>query len=165
MEKEKLISSDPNGGTFVASLSPVDVAETYSIREVIEGLAARLLARRITPAITERLRTLAEKADSPSATLDDDLEFHSAIVRMCGNSTLIELVDMFCLHSMTFDVRSSQMVVGGEVQLLQTSHDTHAHSVVAESIISGDGYGAEEKLRHYIRCGKNILIKAMMGLD
>lgn len=165
MEHEKLVTSVPNGGTFVASLSPVDVAETYDIREVIEGLAARLLARKITPVEAERLRALAEKVDSQSATLNDDLEFHSAIVNMCGNSRLAELVDTFCLHSMTFDERSRQMVASGNVELLRTNRDLDAHRTVAEAIIQGDGYEAEEKLKLYIRRGKNTLIKALMGLD
>lgn len=165
MEHEKLVTSVPNGGTFVASLSPVDVAETYDIREVIEGLAARLLARKITPAEAEMLRELAKKADSQSATLNDDLEFHSAIIKMCGNSRLAELVDMFCLHSMTFDERSRQMVASGNVQLFQTDRDPDAHCVVAEKIIEGDGYEAEERLKLYIRRGKNTLIKVLMGLD
>lgn len=164
LKREKLVESTPGGGTVVVSLSPVDVAETYDIREVIEGLAVRLLARRITSTEAGIIRKLAARADMPSATLSDDLEFHSAIVRMCGNARLNELVDAFCLHSMTFDERSRQMVAGGDVGILQMDREADAHCMVAEKIINGDANGAEEAIRHYIRHGKNTLIKAMMGL-
>jgi len=165
LHHERLVTSVPNGGTFVAALSPVDVAEMYDLREVLEGLAARLLARRITPAEADVLRELAAKADAPSATLSDDMEFHRAIVSMCGNARLAELVDAFCLHSLTFDERSRQMVASGDVQVLQKDRDVDAHRVVAEKIIAGDASGAEEALKYYIHRGKNILIKALMGLD
>lgn len=165
LEHEKLVTSVPNKGTFVASLSPVDVADIYDIREVIEGLAARLLARRITKGEAELLRDLAAKADDPSATLNEDSEFHSAIVEMCGNDLLGEMVDSFCLHALTLDARSRRMVTRGDVQVLQKDRDVDHHRTVAEKIISGDAKGAEEALKYYIRRGKNILIKALMGLD
>ncbi|OFX15917.1 MAG: hypothetical protein A2Z18_00065 [Armatimonadetes bacterium RBG_16_58_9] len=165
LEREKLVTSIPNKGSFVASLSPVDVAEIYDVREVIEGLAARLLARRITRGESDLLRELAARADSPSATLDDDAEFHSVLIRMSGNKLLADLVDTFCLHALTLDVRSRQMVTSGDVEILQTDRDMDAHRTVAEKIIRGDAKGAEESIKYYIRRGRNILIKALMGLD
>jgi DNA-binding GntR family transcriptional regulator len=165
LKHEKLLSSTTGGGTIVASISPLDVSETYDIREVIEGLAARLLARRITPSEAEILRKKAAKADMASATIDDDLDFHSAIVNMCGNARLVELVDTFCIHSMTFDEHSRQMVVGGNVNILNKDRDSDAHSIVAEKIIKGDGAGAEESLKYYIRHGKITLLMSLMGLE
>ncbi|MBI2842541.1 MAG: GntR family transcriptional regulator [Armatimonadetes bacterium] len=165
LELEKLVTSIPSKGTFVASLSPVDVAEIYDVREVIEGLAARLLARRITRGEADLLRQLAAKADDHSATLNEDAEFHSAIVKMCGNNLLSELVETFCLHALTLDARSRQMVTRGDVHVLQKDRDADHHSVVAEKIISGDAKGAEEALKDYIRRGKNVLIKTLMGID
>lgn len=165
LEHERLVTSTAGSGTFVSPISAVDVAEIYDLREVIEGLAARLLARRITKGEASYLMELAEKADAETATLSDDAEFHSAIVRLCGNNRLADFVDKFCLQSLTFDRRSRQMVSNGDVHVLSDERDTDAHKAVALKITSGDALGAEESIKMYIRHGKNVLVKMLMGLE
>src|SRR5437867_830283 len=44
LEKEGLVRSIPNRGTFIAELSAHDILEIYQIRERLESLAARIAA-------------------------------------------------------------------------------------------------------------------------
>lgn len=49
LELEGLVTSIPNKGTYVNGISRDDVQDIYMIRSRLEGLAARLATRRITP--------------------------------------------------------------------------------------------------------------------
>lgn len=55
---EGLVTLDPGRGAFTPVLSPADVANTFDVLAVLEGLAAELAAAHITQAELEELRAL-----------------------------------------------------------------------------------------------------------
>jgi len=165
LEQEGLISSIPNKGTFVESLRPMDVAEIYDIREVIEGLAARLLARRVTRSQAEILEELAANADDASATVSDDVEFHSAIVRMCGSQRAVEVARSFFLQALTYDEHTRRLASGGDVPVIKGEGVDDAHRAIARSIVEGKSTAAEEAMRAHVRHGKNVVARFLLGLD
>ena len=165
LEREGLVVSVPKKGTFVESMSPLDIADKYDIREMIEGLAARLLARNITRGDADILEELAAKADDPSATVHHDLEFHSAIIEMCGSPNVPEVVGSFCLHAMIYDERTGRLAVDGDTSIFVEGWIVDAHRLVANAIISGDPAAAEEAMRQHIRYGKSVVMKDLLGLE
>lgn len=165
LEQEGLVVAIPNKGTFVESLRPFDVAEIFDIREVIEGLAARLLTRRITRSQTEIIQELARKADGPDATVSDDAEFHFAIVRMSGSPRLMEMVKLFCLQAMTYDDRTNELASEGNVPVIKDGRTPHNHTSLLEKILSGDAAATENAVREHIRFGKNVVARHLLGLD
>ena len=58
LELEGLVTSIPNKGTYVNGISRDDVQDIYMIRSRLEGLAARLATRRITP---EQINEMEER--------------------------------------------------------------------------------------------------------
>lgn len=58
LEMDNLIESQPHKGYRVTRILPEDLRETFLIRGCLEGLAARLVSERITPAQVIRLREL-----------------------------------------------------------------------------------------------------------
>ena len=164
LEQEGLVVSVPNKGTFVESLSPVDVAEIYDIREVIEGLAARLLARRITRGQAEILEDLAEKADDPSATVNDDAAFHSAIVRLSGSQKVAEIVRTHCLQALTYDEHTHRLATDNRTPVIQNSRIPDEHKNIAKTIISGNEEAAEDAIRQHIRYGKSVVARYLLGI-
>jgi DNA-binding GntR family transcriptional regulator len=165
LEQEGLVISVANKGTFVESLRPVDVAEIYDIREVIEGLAARLLARRVTKSQGEILDDLARRADDPSASVSDDVEFHSAIIRMCGSERIVDVARQFLLQALTYDEHTRRLASSGNVPVVREGRVEGAHQAIARAIAAGDGAAAEETVRAHVRHGKETLARFLFGLD
>lgn len=86
LEREGLIVSRPNRGTYVARLRQSDLREVYSLRQVLEQLAVRLACENATPKDKEELKGIVEKMKravkeglSVKGCAELDLTFHDAI--------------------------------------------------------------------------------------
>jgi DNA-binding GntR family transcriptional regulator len=94
LRAEGLVDEEPRRGTFVVTLSSVDVREIYDLRAALEGRAARSIARRKDPAALEELRSTLGAIAAAAAAGDvrevarHDLEFHESICRLSGNRRL-----------------------------------------------------------------------------
>lgn len=84
----------PHRGAVVAHLTLADLLPVYELREVLEGLAARLAAIRIESAGEGRLRkaladhvAAADRDDRPAVTAAD-LAFHTGLREIAGNAEL-----------------------------------------------------------------------------
>src|SRR5437879_5548901 len=83
LEREGLLTSLPNRGTFVTRVSLEDAIAIQDIRAQLEGLAARLAVERLTAADFKRLRDLikdmrdAGRRRASHELVALDLEFHS----------------------------------------------------------------------------------------
>ena len=99
LSTEGLIEIHPRSGTYVATVSPRDIEETFEIRVALECLAAELAIHRIQPNDLARLRELLKILAEPVGT-DDKLrlhesansELHQLIVLASGNRKLVEVV-------------------------------------------------------------------------
>jgi len=165
LEQEGLVKTVPNTGTFVASITAADMASMYDIRELMEGLAARLLARRIAPGQAEELETLAAKADDESATLGDDEAFHSAIVEMCGDQRVHDIVKTWCLHVLTYDERTHRLTGSSGVHQFGAGRSAVEHRTIAKAIVAGNQAEAEDLVRRHVRHGKGVLARFLLGLN
>lgn len=97
LEQEGLVVSSPHRGSFVARLSPADVAEIYSVRCALEALAVELAMPRMTDEVLEDLTQIAS-AMVEAAERDDrgervrlDLLFHERICLLSGHRYLHKL--------------------------------------------------------------------------
>ncbi|WP_158542779.1 GntR family transcriptional regulator [Phytoactinopolyspora halophila] len=97
---EGLARLEPHQGAVVADIRSEDLVEIYALREVLEGLAARLAAQRASDDDVTRLRQLMEEHEQ-AAAVDDverhyelDQRFHSEIRRVAGNRRLVESLDV-----------------------------------------------------------------------
>jgi DNA-binding GntR family transcriptional regulator len=69
LSTEGLIEIHARSGTYVTTVSPQDIEETFDIRCALECLAGERALRRIQPAQIARLRDLLETLATP---VDDD---------------------------------------------------------------------------------------------
>lgn len=94
LRAEGLVEEEPRRGTFVVTLSSVDVREIYDLRAALEGRAARSIAHRRDPATLDELRSTLGAIAAAAASGDvkevarHDLEFHESICRLSGNRRL-----------------------------------------------------------------------------
>lgn len=98
LEVERLVSRTRFVGVTVTQLRPEEVIELLDIREVLEGLVARLAARHLTTKDRKKLRSIftqmaaAAKANAVAQYLDGALAFRRVLAQACGSETLLHYV-------------------------------------------------------------------------
>lgn len=104
LEAEELVVSIRNRGTIIRRISAEEVQETYEVRAVLEGHAARLAAERIAPEQLALLKRLDDQMNSSmraARRLVDEVttlgqlnaEFHRTIAAASGNRVLARTLD------------------------------------------------------------------------
>jgi DNA-binding GntR family transcriptional regulator len=163
LEREGLVRiSNRNNTVEVVAFTTAEMKELYELREVLDGLAARLAAKRgVSPEMAAHLRQLLSDMDSVTMDPDDEgirgkahLDFHSTIAEVSGNSRL----DWF----MPIIRVSSQMLIGrmnaarqdpnAHSRLTEVFDESHSdHHAILNAIIDGDARTAENLARRHIR--------------
>jgi DNA-binding GntR family transcriptional regulator len=94
LESDGLAERFARGGMVVARITREEVLEVYAVREMLDGLSARLAALGILPTeldrivwLNDRLRIAAERCDV-KAMSQLNIEFHEAICAASRNSLL-----------------------------------------------------------------------------
>lgn len=93
-----LVEAVDNLGMFVAGLDGQTMLEAYEIREVLEGLAARLCCETASRAELREVRQLAERlgeADQPEVMGALDRQFHHRIIVASRNGMLARLTESY----------------------------------------------------------------------
>src|SRR5262249_12699071 len=93
-----LVNVVPNMGAVVANLTARTICDALQVREMLEGLAARLCCERASRSDLRELRALADELwrrasrEEPLANLVViDLKFHERIVQIAGNEMIDRL--------------------------------------------------------------------------
>lgn len=97
--QEGLLVSIPNRGVFMAALTPRQAIELYMVREVLEGLAARLAIanmddktlKKMAKCLEEQLKVIEKEDLVGYSRLDYD--FHAMVYEASGNRTLQEMLE------------------------------------------------------------------------
>jgi DNA-binding GntR family transcriptional regulator len=98
LESEGLIDVVPNKGAVVRRLTPAEAKEIYTIRAVLEGLAARLFCENAAAAeraeLDDALRATAEAyAEGDAETIfETKNRFYDALFRGAGSATLYDMI-------------------------------------------------------------------------
>ena len=94
LSREGLVTLERNRGASVTDISPETVAELVEVRALLEGLNAKLAARRHDPEIVAELRdtlkrgNAASKNGSPEELSRLNAEFHERLTEASRNSVL-----------------------------------------------------------------------------
>jgi DNA-binding GntR family transcriptional regulator len=99
LEQEGLVENIPNRGVFMSALTAEKVLDLYAVREVLEGMAARLAATRIDDRALDKMSECLEmqrevvEQQNLVAYSKLDFEFHATVYDACGNEYLRELLE------------------------------------------------------------------------
>lgn len=112
---EGLIEVHPRSGTYVASMTPDEVEETFEIRAALEALAASRAVKRVTPedlaGLDELLQRLAEPVRSEEERKRHEsanLEFHRRLLEISGSKKLLELYESLHAHIQIARIHASE---------------------------------------------------------
>lgn len=139
---------EPRRGVVVKEISLRDAEETYELKGVLEGLAARLAADRCTPAMIERLTAVNDElyrlAKSGSADLREALrlnsEFHSLINDACDNRKLARQIT--ALRHQT--LRYNYVFLSAAARLTRSADE---HRAIIATLAARDADETERLLR------------------
>ena len=104
LEREGFVRSVPRRGVYVVRKTKKEVIELITAWAALESMAARLITEHtIDPDIASLRRMFTTFEDGQiRAHLDEysevNIEFHQAIIRMSGNSVLIDLAENLFTH-------------------------------------------------------------------
>ncbi|MBI2527355.1 MAG: GntR family transcriptional regulator [Candidatus Rokubacteria bacterium] len=138
LESDRLVIKPPAKGVRVADLSLEEAEEIFVILGTLQGLAARLAARRMSPADLRRLeQTLRKMERLGTATdlhgyFDLNLVFHDLIGRAARNQKLQRLTDSLGKQASRY--RFAAMAGDGRV-----AKSIREHRAILEAIRAGKG--------------------------
>ena len=95
LESEHLAQRSARGGYVVGGMSREEILEVYAVREVIDGLAARLAAQGCLPADLDHLTWLNRRMEKAGEQNDYrlmaelNIEFHEGVARASRNGLLL----------------------------------------------------------------------------
>jgi DNA-binding GntR family transcriptional regulator len=158
---EGLLEVITHRGAIVRSFSPVQIREIFQVREVVEGLAARLAAVTVAQSTeaADRVRaSLAELravlANNGIGFLEHNHAFHEMIYDLARNTRVREIAASLILpvyrmryhHLMSSDYAA---ISGAE------------HGRIAQALLTGDGETAEREMRAHIGHSAEAMVAAM----
>ena len=160
LQQEGLVEILPAAGVRVALLDLDEAVELYDVREVLDGLAARLAARRADGAtlraLEKSLATMARCLERQDANqwFPAHVTFHDTIFRGAGNARLQALSAVVRLS-----IRHFHPLLLRTVRRLEDAY--REHRAIFEAIAAHDGSGAERRARAHIANAKGIVLKTL----
>lgn len=154
LENEMLVENFPRRGFYVTKIDHNQLVDAFELREVLEGVAARRAAARISADEINYLKSLFEpfknaKNIDEKKYVEADQEFHNSILKFSGNQ-LLKRFDI--IGNITF-----RTYRGG---LIRTPEETIAeHQAVIEALEARNGALAEKRIRAHSHKSSKILLK------
>lgn len=166
LESRGLLVRRPHAGVKVVSVSADELMELYSIREIMEGLAARQAAERMTD---DEIADLQATLDSHEKMIEEaqgqayyqaegDYDFHYRIAMGSRNAKLAQML----LGDLYYMVRMYRYRLSTSAGRPNMALEEHRR--VAEAIAQRDGELAEFLMKRHINAArKNIETKIKNG--
>jgi GntR family transcriptional regulator, vanillate catabolism transcriptional regulator len=157
--------ANANQTVEVVDFTARDVVEMYEIREVVDGLAARLLARLglsdESLGVLESCLLRMEAATGPFDLVgynDAHVQFHTRIVSDCGNRKISDLMPVVRFTSSSATTRITRKLWEQDGDMTVTEVVRHQlitgnqhHRTILDTILAREPDRAEEVARHHIR--------------
>jgi DNA-binding GntR family transcriptional regulator len=148
--KEGLVETVRNKGFRVVELADAELDELTELRMLIEGPSIRRVASRgLSETEETELRRLAAEiersAEAPDMIAHNkaDLEFHTRLLAVLGNSALVETVRTLRVRSRLY----GQVLLASSGALKPSAHE---HAELLDLIVAHDGRAAARLMREHI---------------
>jgi DNA-binding GntR family transcriptional regulator len=160
LERERFIERLAHGGFRVLGLSRQDIVETFGIRSVLEGYAARLAALNYQ---TDDLEPLEAKIDEFQRLLEKkqlkhlpevNTQFHDLLYTLSRSPRLVAMI--YALRDHIYRYR--QIILKDEQQARTSNAD---HRLMLHHIRRRDAERVEQLVREHILQGQEMVLKAL----
>jgi DNA-binding GntR family transcriptional regulator len=162
LEAEGMLAHEPRSGLVVAKLDQQAVMELYTMREVLEGTAARLCARHASDMevleLMELVKVEQQLHDDYEALARHNRRFHEAVHRGAHNRYLEK--SLYAVTDSMGLLGKSQMLLPHRAKTAQSEH-----ADIARAIQKRNADAAEEAARRHVRAAQRERMKVLFGGD
>jgi len=162
LELEGLVTRHSRQGIVVSTMSVKDMMDLFTIRSVLEGLAAQLAATHITPSGVRRLQRLLVQMEESVEKDEVDkhnilhTKFHEALYRAASSPHLYQMLSTLREH-ITRMTRVGYAVSG------RLEEATAEHRQILEAVLGHKAQEAEFLAKQHIENSKQAFLKALNG--
>ncbi|KAB8195686.1 FCD domain-containing protein [Nonomuraea phyllanthi] len=155
---EGFVEVVPRLGATVSRLSAEEGEELFDVRMAVEGLAARLAARKRTAASAARLRQVLDHARQAvdegrlEEVADLNTAFHLAVVEAAGNSYLSLMMKPMLLRAQWVFSRTAAA---------RGPHSWSEHVSLCEAIAAGDEDEAQARAVAHVAAARRSFLTAV----
>ena len=150
LELEGLVSVILNKGAVVTGISPQDIEDIYNIRTLIEGLAARWAARKITEKeikelenITDLMEFYINRGDTEELHVLDN-RFHEILYESSHSKPLQHILSPF--HHYVQNARRTSLSTPGRAQ-----RAVEEHNAILKALKQKDPDLAEDSANQHVK--------------
>ncbi|WP_460482984.1 phosphonate utilization associated transcriptional regulator [Comamonas humi] len=160
LEEAGLLRTEKNRGMFVREIAFEEADEIYELREALEEIIGRRVARAITDDGIERLKAMTEamRVAAQAQELEQyaqlNLQFHDILLDTAGSAKLTETYQRLIKELSLFRLRA--LAGGGG---LRVSADEHRE--IVDAIASRDPGRAGQVLRQHVADSRARMHKAL----
>lgn len=161
LRTDGLVEAAPNQGARVARLTTDDLLALYLVREVLDGLAARLAATRMTSAQLEEITSINDEmeratvANEPQRVAELNLQFHQYLRQTAGNSYLSRFMQQV-EHAVR---RSSETIFSYPGH---SDNSVREHREILDAIRTGDPARAEQLAIEHVRTARRLKLQMLI---
>ncbi len=161
LEAEGHLQVLPRRGITVPRITAEQVEESGAVREVLEGLAARLAAERIQPQEIARLRYLLDQMvklrdhqDVP-ALVRANIDFHETICKAARNSMLLQMYGRLV---------DTLQILTLRLKLLRQEESFPEHAAILRALEARDPEEAERLAKLHVVHGRDFYLSNIITL-
>lgn len=165
LETDGFVIIAPNGTAKVVQLDLEEALEMMDLREVVDGLAARVLAQRGVPSLvfgelSDLVERMAEAslADDKHGYLSLNARFHAAILTATNHRPLQQFQGLVRITSQAVYLNQGH-------QPLRHQQSGQEHRDILDAIRAGDAAQAERLSRQHIRRAAQFWLKGGHARD
>lgn len=148
LASEGLVELIPNRGATVRRLSRREIGELFQIRELLEGLSARLAGAHVAATRGKKQVQTVIAQIEPKAELRQfhaqNLLVHGTLLQLGGNQQLTQLMARLNVPFIMSQVRQS-------MQAEQIARSQREHIHILRAVAAGDPDAAEAAMRAHLR--------------
>jgi DNA-binding GntR family transcriptional regulator len=163
LEQEKLVESVPRRGFFVRLFSKEEMVYIFELREVLEGLAARRAASRITDSQIKKLDNFFQpfakqkNISNYKGYAREDRQFHNFVIDVGAKEFLKSILLTTNIISFSYQVLQTEGLVRAPNDTIQE------HLAVIEAIKDRDSEAAENLMRQHFKKSLAYLKRELNG--
>ena len=165
LEKEKLVQSIPRRGFFMRTFTKKEMISIFELREVLEGLAARKAAQKITDNQIVQLGKFFKQFAGDKDINDirayarEDRRFHNFLIDIGAKEFLKSILDTYNIISYSYQVVAPE-------GLVRHPRDTiREHRAMIEAIAKRDAEAAETLMRRHFQRSRAVLQESLKADD
>jgi DNA-binding GntR family transcriptional regulator len=166
LEREGMVVIQRNRGTFVARLTREDAEEVYSLRRVLERLAAEYAARCATAAqldamqrVIDTMAHYTERGITEQEAAELDVQFHQLLYQASGHKRLYD-----CWTNLQRQIHIlllSRNVADADYRVVTVS----SHQIILDALRDRDATRAATLIDDHLRGSYERVIGAMDTID